>query len=396
MPVPDIIDFEMRRGNHPNAEINAIEKQVAENAFNSVMSNTVFAELGFRRTYNFLHMLRFYMTKDPYLIKLLYRVQPYPEYIEMEMTQGVCPLNCVMCEKTYWNEKPMHCTFEKFKYAMDQFPNLKWAGNNALGDPFTNPDCWKIWKYLDDKYVAQELYLTGCTTKTEDMWHLTDMKGLVWAKFSVDGATKKTYESIRKNANWDLVWTNVRKLDQLKREAGKYFPEIRFHYIIMKNNIDEALDFIDVVRAQNITCSGIYFSRLLHNFKEIEDIYTEIPDGLCRDLEQKGKETGINVSFSADISAMTPANECMAWNMPYIFPDGTVITCCCMNEQNRRDWQRETSMGNIFKTPFREIWYGEKYNHLRKCLWEGKIKEAHPVCEICNIYDINKLATRVI
>ena len=105
----------------------------------------------------------------------------------------------------------------------------------------------------------------------------------------------------------------------------------------------------------------------------------------------KGRKVGINVGFNADLpETKPPASECNVLSMPYIFPDGTVISCCCMNEQNRRDWQRQTAMGNVFETPMRDIWYGEKYTKLRKMLWAKKPEEAHPVCKICNIYDKNK------
>ena len=391
MPIPDVIDFEMRGGNNPNSEMNTIERKIAEDAYNRVNNIVAWQELGYKRAYNFLHMLTFYMSRNPFIIKLMQQTQPYPEYIEMEMTQWVCSLRCLMCEISYdKKEKPIQLSFEEFKYAMDQFPNLKWAGNNALGDPFTNKDCWKIWKYLDDKGVVQELYLTSQLLKEEDMERFTEMKGLVWIKFSMDACTKETYEKIRVGANFDQIVKNIKAFDNYKRKHGKHFPEIHFHFIVMKDNIHEVLPFIDFVNGLGIKCSGITFSRLLHNFEEINDLFVEVPEALCKQAELKGKELGIPVSFNADIGCKAPASECMAWSMPYIFPDGTVINCCAQNEQNRRWWQRETSMGNIFQTPFREIWNGPKYKQLRTYLAQGKIKQAHPTCNICNIYDKTK------
>jgi len=388
--VPKNIDFEMRGGDHPDAEMNAVEKSIAQSAFEFVLNSKEGKELGFKKTYNFFHMIRFYMSRDPFIIQLMQRLQPYPEYIEMEMTQWICPLSCIMCEKTYdKREKPMHLKFKDFKYAMDQFPNLKWAGNNALGDPFTNPDCWKIWKYLDDKDVVQELYLTGFLLNPEDMENFVKMNGFIWAKFSFDASTKKTYEKIRVGSDFDKVVRNIKALDYYKRIYGKHYPEIHFHYLVMKQNIDETIQFIDFVKSLGIRCNGITFSRLLHWFKEIDDVYTEIPQSLCDEVVKHGNDVGIPVYFNADVRSNTPAKDCMAWSMPYIFPDGTVIPCCCQNEQCDRTWQRQTSLGNIFKTPFREIWYGEDYTRLRNKLAEGKPKEAHPVCQRCNIYRVD-------
>jgi MoaA/NifB/PqqE/SkfB family radical SAM enzyme len=390
--IPASIDFEMRGGDHPDEEMNAVEKSIAERAYASVNASSVWAELGYKRTYNLLHLFTFYMTRDPRIIKLLYRLQPYPEYIEMEVTQGICPLRCRQCELSYWDEKPIQVSFKDFKCAMDQFPNLKWAGNNALGDPFTNKDYWKMVKYVGDKGVNQEIYLTSQLLEPKDMEKFVTMNTHAYVKFSIDAATKKTYEYMRRGVDFDHVIENVKALDYYKKKHHKHFPEIHFHYLIMKNTIKEAEQFIDLVDGLGINCDGIMYSRLLHTFKEIEPYFMEVPEELCMRLQARGKKVGIPVSFNADARNKPPANECVAWTMPYIFPDGTVICCCCMNEQNRRDWQRKTRMGNIFETPFRDIWYGEKYTKLRNLLWQKKVKEAHPVCKICNIYDIDNLS----
>ena len=105
--IPKEVDFEMREGDHPNPRMNNVEKMIAEEAYQRVVLNPAYQELGFKRTYNLMHLFRFYMSRDPYIVKLLYDLEPYPEYVEMEVVQGHCPLNCVFCEKTYWNEKPM-------------------------------------------------------------------------------------------------------------------------------------------------------------------------------------------------------------------------------------------------------------------------------------------------
>jgi len=394
--IPESIDFLMRGGDHPDEEMNNFEKQVAESAFNAVLTRTQYAELGYKATYNLFHLYNFYMTRNPQIVKMLYRLQPYPEYIEMEVTQN-CPLRCIQCEHTYWNEDSSQNTalsFKNFKNTMDQFPNLHWAGNNALGDPFTNPDYWKMLKYLDDKHVCQEIYTTSCLLKPTQMEKFVKTNAQIYVKFSLDGATKETYEGIRKNVNFDQVVENIKALDYYKKKHHKHFPEIHFHFLVMKQNYKEAEQYLDFLNSLGINIGGVMYSQLLHCFPEIEkNTFMPFPKELFAKLQAKGKKLNIPVSFNADaLQAKPPANECVAWTMPYIFPDGSVISCCCMNEQNRRDWQRKTKMGNVFETPFREIWNGPAYKKLRTCLWNKKIKEAHPVCEICNIYDINNLS----
>jgi MoaA/NifB/PqqE/SkfB family radical SAM enzyme len=393
--IPPEIDFLMRQGNHPNTAFNLVEKQIAENAFNAVLTMPQYAELGFKRTYNLFYTFTFCLTRDPYLVKMMYKMQPYPWSVEMEVTQAICPLKCIMCESVYWNEKPIQVPFEKFKYAMDQFPDLKWAGNNALGDPFTNPDYHKCVKYLDDKDVVQELYLTTKLLNEEDMLKFLDYKGLVFLRFSFEGATKETYENIMVNSNYEKVIKNIQALDKAKKKLGRFYPELQFHFIIMKPNIHEAEMFVDFVRSLNIDVKSILFSRLLWDYPEVHDLFTEIPAGLEDKLRAKGAKNGINIMCNLNNKPTIPANECTAWLMPYIFPDGTVISCCCHNEANRRDWQRANRLGNIFEKPFREIWNDAPYKKLRANLWAKKVSEAHPCCNICNIMDTKNLSNLV-
>lgn len=390
--VPEAIDIEMRGGDHPDEEMNTIEKSVVQLAYRRVLTEPIWTELGFKRAYNLIHLFTFYMTRNPQIIKLLYRLQPYPSYIEMEVTQK-CPLKCIMCEHTYWDEPIDELSFKDFKYVMDQFPELKWAGNNALGDPFTNKNYSKMVKLLGERNVNQEIYLTSTLLDEKDMKQFVTMKTHAYVKFSLDAATKETYEKVRKGVDWDRVIRNIKALDYYKKKYHVHWPEIHFHFLIMKQTIKEALDYLDFINDLGIDIGGVYYSRLLHYFPEIKNVFMQVPPDLLQKLKAKGNKLGIPVSFSQDIPERNPpANECVAWTMPYIFPDGTVISCCCMNEQNRRWWQRKTAMGNVFKKPFREIWWDKPYVKMRKLLWQGKIKQAHPVCEICNIYNPNKVS----
>jgi hypothetical protein len=215
----------------------------------------------------------------------------------------------------------------------------------------------------------------------------------VYVKFSLDGATKKTYETIRPNVDFDHVIENVKALNDYKLKHHKHFPEIHFHYLVMKNNIHECEEYLEMIDKLEIDCGGVMFSQLLWNYPEVNHLYATIPQDLVARLQEKGRKLNIPVSFNADsTSCKPPANECVAWTMPYIFPDGSVIPCCAANERNQRTWQRQTCMGNVFQTPFREIWDGEKYKKLRELLWKKDVKNAHPCCTMCNIYDNEKLS----
>ena len=166
-----------------------------------------------------------------------------------------------------------------------------------------------------------------------------------------------------------------------------YYPEITFHYIISKENINEVLPFISLVKKiMGKELTSIYFTAILHPFPEIKDIVVDVPDNLVRKANDKCQRLGIKVAWNRNVPGEKDSiKKCNEWTMPFIFVDGTVVPCCAGNEANKRPYQRKTGMGNIFKTPFKEIWNSPQYKALRKTIHEGKIPAA---CKYCTIYKV--------
>ena len=110
----------------------------------------------------------------------------------------------------------------------------------------------------------------------------------------------------------------------------------------------------------------------------------EIPDGLRRDVEEKGREKGIKIVWNANVPKRKPnISKCLEFFEPFIFVTGDVIPCCAGNEANGREYQKKTSLGNIFEKPFKEIWAGERYRQLRVMIRKGKLPSP---CVNCPIY----------
>jgi MoaA/NifB/PqqE/SkfB family radical SAM enzyme len=205
----------------------------------------------------------------------------------------------------------------------------------------------------------------------------------------MDAATKETYEKIRIGANFERSLRNIKTLRRLKRKMGAFYPEISFHYIISQENIHEVLPFIGFVKKlMGKEETSILFTGILHEFPEIKGMAVEIPDELVKRANQKAQRLGIKVAWNRNIpEEKDPITKCNEWTMPFIFVDGTAVPCCAGNEANKREYQRKTAMGNIFKIPFKEIWNGSKYRALRRMIHKGEIP---PACRYCTIYNVVK------
>jgi len=378
------INYTMRGGTHPNPEIEAIEYQIAENALKAFSTEIFFQKKGLKWTYNWFYYSSIYATRDPEMLKWIYKNRPYPDFIEVE-TSTFCNLKCTMCEHTYWCEKNQNMSYEDFLIILNQFPRLKWIGLTGIGESYLNPDFERM---------LTECKRRGLFVENFDNFTLLDEKHarkLVELKVdklyvSLDGATKETYEKIRVGAKWETVIKNIKTLDRIKKEMNCYEPEFWFHFIVSKDNKHEMVKYIELIHELGIDCKQAQFTILLHPYKEIKDKATDVTDEEKRAVIKRGQELGINASFNMntqDKSKVPPLSDCSLWMMPFIFVDGTVIPCCSMNEQNDRPWQVKTRLGNLFEEPFRKIWYDKKYTNMCKQISENK---QCAQCARCNLY----------
>jgi len=344
---------------------------------------------GFKYTYNRIWFHFFWsIVKDyPRLLAIVSWFAPYPTYFEIEVTTK-CNLKCIMCEHTYWKEPNRDMSFEQFKMIVDQFPRLKWIGMTGIGESFLNKDFVKMLEYVKKKGVYVEIF-DNFYYLNEDLCRKIVELEIESVLPSIDGATKETYEKIRVGSNFDRVTENLRTLFRIKKEMKKEYPFVCFHYIVNKLNYHEMIKFLEYVHdlAQG-DYIAVQYTRLLHPYTEVKDLFVEIPPETRQAVEKKAKELGIELRWNADVPEdKPPVKCCAAWTMPFIFVTGHVIPCCAENEAGDREFQKATSMGNIFEKSMKEIWYGKKYTELRKMLRQNKIP---PACVKCPVFDLKK------
>jgi len=368
-------------------EIQRVEREVALRAIKQYFTTPFCKERGksLRWMYNLSHFGAFWMTRDPQLLDLMYRNEMYPSYIEIELTNK-CPYKCVHCERTHWGDdiELRNMTWDEFLLIMRSFPNLKQCSFTGIGDPWLNPIFLDAIKYVKERDVYFEQYDTFQHWSRDSIEKMVEW-GVERLFVSLDAATKETYEKVRKGHSWDRMIRNVKLFDEIKKEHGSVYPEINFHFVIDALNIHEALDCVDFVKSLDIDNGFIQYSRLLHMYPEINDLYVDIPEDLCDKIRRKGRDEGIPIAWNADVNPnLPPMSKCAALFQPFFFANGDVIVCCAQHEGNRRKWEQSMRMGNIFEAKdFKKIWYGERYRRLRRELREGVCPEP---CVGCPIY----------
>jgi len=321
---------------------------------------------------------------------------PYPTAIEIEPTTELCPVKCRMCENPYFPKKVRrHMSQDEFELIIDQFPKLRWVGLTGIGEAWINPDFPEMLEYCAKKRIFVEIYDNFLFLDEERIKLLMKTVGRVW--ISIDGCTKETYELIRVGSRWEKVVENLNLFFELKRKFRSDKPKIDFHFIINKLNLQEVPDFVDFVASLDIHGKFmILFTKILHPFPEVMDIYLDrVPKEIILETEKRAHDCGIWVQWAGDIpikeakhawrrEEKRPIKYCCAWLQPFFFSTGHVVPCCRQNEFGKREWQIEEAMGNIFETKdFKKIWFGERYTQLKKMIRANKVP---PYCVGCPDY----------
>ncbi len=336
---------------------------------------------GVKGTYNYLYY--YFVWTKKWAQKLFLLFIKYPPFLEIEVTTK-CNLKCVMCEHTYWRESVRDMSFQEFKSIVDQFPKLKWIGLTGIGESFLNKDFLKMLEYVKSRSIYIELYDNFIFITPEISKELIKI-GVDRMIISFDAASKQTYEKIRAGARFENTINNLKCFIKFKKQMDSHFPELDFHFIVSKLNFEEIPKYVDLVHLFNTPGSKIVFTRVLHWFKQIQNLRIDgVPFNIMRKTEQRAENFGLRIGWGADMPKQRPPIKlCKEFIMPFIFVTGDVICCCATNEANQRNFQKQTSFGNVFERPFKEIWNSEKYKKFRKMIHQGQ----SPVqCEDCPIY----------
>ncbi len=294
----------------------------------------------------------------------------------------ICNLKCVMCPLTKGlTRKTGVLKFENFKKVYDEikFPYVNLTG---LGEPLINPDIFKIIRYARKNKSFVKIDTNAMLLNEENIKKLIQSNP-TFISVSIDGASKKTYESIRKGGDFNRVITNLKKLVEYRNKI-KSNTEIHLFFVLQKSNFKELADFIKLGDSMGVdSINGniaISFGKIDNkNKREIDRIGIE---KLKSELELLKKQIKAKLDI-ANIEDFlnNPENQIekstkkpcyYPWYNPCISWDGYVVPCDihCDNE---------IVFGNAFKEPFMKIWNNKKAQDFRMRL----LNKRQGVCAKC-------------
>jgi MoaA/NifB/PqqE/SkfB family radical SAM enzyme len=293
--------------------------------------------------------------------------------IQLEASSN-CQLACPSCPTATGLARPAvgsgHLRFEDFQSILEKNPSLSEIELSNYGEIFLNPRLADMLRFaFERKVVTHADNGANLNFISEEALEALVKYRLRSITCSIDGASQETYEKYRVRGNFDKVISNIRRINEYKRQYKSGFPLLNWQFIIFGHNEHE----IGAVRK----LAGELGMAILFRFSwddefspirkpELVKIETRSPY-ISRD--DKYEKTGVDYVRSI----------ChQLWRAPVVNWDGKILGCC------RNFWG--DFGGNAFRDGLIEAVNNEKIQHAREMLM-GRTGERDDLpCVTCDLY----------
>jgi glycosyltransferase involved in cell wall biosynthesis/MoaA/NifB/PqqE/SkfB family radical SAM enzyme len=292
-----------------------------------------------------------------------------PSAVEFNITTK-CPAGCIMCG--YTNDGEM-LSLDRFKRVADEL--LPTAKEVLLigGEVLLHPDFYEICEYAHRFSVSLDMTTNLCTLTGRRGEAIERFFGRV--KVSLDGATKRTYESIRTHLSFDRLLENLQILSEIKPRNRHLKTDLTF--VAMRQNVAELPATIEMA-------SHFGFDHMTVNFVTVpcgmtlDDsllFHRELANQWFDQARRKADELKFTVTIPSDFDLSQPSylaaerlteghKQCTRpWQRVRVLVNGDIVPCCHLQDR---------PTGNVFERAFEEIWNGPDYRRLRESIQSGR------------------------
>jgi radical SAM protein with 4Fe4S-binding SPASM domain len=320
----------------------------------------------------------------------LANISGFPWFIQIETTTK-CNLKCEMCEHSILSDTTKIIDFEEFKKIYKTisranplaklFPRLQLFDLTGIGESLLNKDFIKILNYLKST-GATVTFTTNATLLNDTISKKIIDSGVDVVFFSVDGASKETFEKIRVGANFERVKENIRRFNELRVLSGNKKPKTIIRFLASSWNVHEMpeiINFAEETGVPTVTITNMNTSEDTAHLKADMGKFYEMKEITTK----KAKKLGVVADYG--FIKQRPMNECRrAFNSMYLTVNGQVLPCCFINQGGEYDDIADNkNLGDVFKENIKDIWKSEKYKDFRKLIKKGK---APDVCKNCYLF----------
>lgn len=298
------------------------------------------------------------------------RILNYPKHAQIEIT-NLCNLKCKMCAHTTesWKGKtqPKFLKMEEFKYIINQLRFLRLATLSGVGEPLLNPNLTDMIQYCHNKGIISSFFTNATMLTPEKSKELLSVNGLEMIFVSMDTGDAKKYEQIRQGANFLEICSNIDCFIKLRKERKCIKPNVSFFMVAMKENVHDIPLLVDLMENIGIGHLNIKNMMIAEDIEGTPITRHDLP--FLANVQRDAAKRNIIVTYHQmpeNNINKTETRTCLGpWTTTYINVSGIVNPCCYSFPFE------SAAFGNIFDTPFRNIWNNRYYQNFRKELKKG-------------------------
>ncbi len=269
-------------------------------------------------------------------------------------------------------------SFDTFKSIIQKIPGLRSINLFKWGEPFLNPDIFKMIKYAKSHKIKVCINSNFSLKRNADFFTDIATSGLDELILSIDGASCQSYSKYRSSGDFDLVISNLKHLIHAKKLLKRPTPKITWKLIVNKFNEDE-------IKLAKRMAHGLGVGFEIDKISLGDDLPDMELNGTIEQQKEQWLPTGRKYIFDFYIGKYKRplyAGPCkFLFNSLVVNPDGKVSPCCWITDQRN-------VFGDLLKDSISEIWNNNKYLYSRSLFLQKEYRgpKEKTVCEKCTNY----------
>jgi len=330
-----------------------------------------------------------------------------PEVVEIEPIH-TCNMRCVMCHVSF--EKLTHQRIDVARL-VSQLGGMKgrWAALASSYEPVAHPEFAELAIGLSEIGMKLDMTTNGSLFTSKLVERVKDCN-FRFVTISFDGIRKETYESIRRQANFDRTIERIQNFRNGIQNRDAYF---NINQTVMRRNIGEVPESVDYWAKADFDHMGIIFMRVREDTAELR---AESLEPIMRDAQVSLDEAARRVienDYRLTLSSPGYATSLLKARYPEAFAGSTVhsrhslyrlpinprthyqlgeypgmpVACRSPFKFAKINYDGDVilcqrfKIGNINERSFVDIWYGEKATQVR-----NSVRTNEAVCATCEHY----------
>ena len=294
------------------------------------------------------------------------KIYGQPVALSIEPTT-TCNLGCPECPSglKQFSRKTGNLTTELNEKIIDQlFRNLAYINYYFQGEPYLNKNFFEFIKYANSKNIF-------CSTSTnghflnEKNCQKTIESGLKRLIISIDGNDQKSYETYRKNGNYERVIRGTKNIIKWKKKLKSQYPIIIFQFLVVKQNEHLVNDMKILSKELGVNEFRVKTAQF-YDFKNGNSLMPE-NQKYSRYIKRKDGKYYLKNKLK---------NHCWRmWSSAVITVNGELVPCCFDKDATHK-------IGDLKSQSFNTVWFSKPYNRFRnKILIE---REEIDICKNCS------------